>query len=290
MPGGADVAIDPTSTISRMNVSMLYEQYFNAISRKGRDVVREAINNRDIDKMSSKDIEKVFEKVLGLTKLISKDQHSYYLNTDLNGKKEILKEIQDKEFYLYYRVSSDIKAYEVLEAVEGTEYEHPIGKIIAGLNDDGEIKLSKDEIIVAPLYTILLSKIGDDLLTTASPKVNHFGIPIGDNKTGKALSPFSNTPCKMMGETENRLFSSYCAHPELFLAELKDRATAPETHKHIYRTFMDHDTPSNIDRIVDRHEIPYGGDATLNLIRSILNVSGIDTEFIPENKTNYPKQ
>ena len=283
----ADIIIDPTSITSRMNISRMYEQYFNSVSRHTKVMVVNKLLSIDknmdmielIDTLNAHRTIEVFDIVLGLLEIIGTEQYVGYLelkkNNDIINIKHILKEIVEKELFIYYKVSSELKGYQIVTKLRETKYATPLSKIY--FNHDGTTKESVTDMFIAPLYFILLFKTGDEYLSVASAKVNHFNFPIGNNKRSKTRTPYSPSPTKVVSETEGRIYTAYGSR--FAMAELKDRANNIDTHKMIYKKLLTADKPTNIDKLVDRSEVPYGGDAAINLIDSIFNAFGLELTY-----------
>ena len=287
----ADIVMDPSSIPSRMNVSRLYEQYFNAFSRKTKKLVTDVINNytdanisnqEKIDILTEEQTLETFKIVVGLLEHLDTEQYYVYKNAldsiNIYAIKEILLEIIEEELFIYYKVSSKKKAPDIIQSIRGTIYEPIIGKI--NFVKDGQIQEGKSDVLIAPLYVILLFKTADEFLSTASSKTNHYNFPISAGKSSKHSLPWPNNSVKISSETESRLYTLYAGWEAM--AELKDRATSLETHKEVYHNILKADTPTNIDVLVDREKIPYGNTADLQLIDSVYNCAGVGLDYIPE--------
>ncbi len=59
----ADVIMDPSSIISRMNAGRLYEQYINGMSRKCRKIVRESVNYKPIENCTDSEVEQAYNYI-----------------------------------------------------------------------------------------------------------------------------------------------------------------------------------------------------------------------------------
>jgi len=286
----ADVIADPTSISSRMNISVLYEQYFNAASRKTKHMVTEKIFSYDnsmdaaaiIEILTPEETIETFNIVLGLLKIIGTEQYDAYLElvhtNNIYSIKEILVEIVTKEMFIYYTVKSKKKAYQVVGDLKNSAYAADIDHVT--FIKDGKEVLSNDKMIIAPLYMILLFKTGDEYLSVASAKTNHYNFPIGVSKVNKNRIPWRASPVKVLSETESRLFTAYGSR--LGIAELKDRANSITTHKMVYKSILEADKPTVISRAVDRTKQPYGTDASLQLVNNIFNCAGIELEYKPD--------
>jgi hypothetical protein len=73
-------------------------------------------------------------------------------------------------------------------------------------------------------------------------------------------------------------------HPTL---ELKDRANSINTHKHLYNNILSADSPTNIDKVVDRKVQPYGEDKSLEIINSIFKCAGMSIHYTEDQIPNY---
>jgi len=269
----ADIIMDPTSIPSRMNAGRLYEAYFGAASRNARRLVLERLGT-DVEDAEDSDVIAAFELVVSFLSIIDTEQYTTYKAlTAIDDMKIILQEIQDKELYIYYKVSSPKKSPYIVKDMENSIFKVPKEPVII----DG--KLTKQGITIGNLYIVLLNKTSDGYLASASASVNHYGIPVRVNASTKTGLPYTNNPTKVESETEIRIYRTYAKSP-ILAAELKDRASSVVTHSSIYRNILRAEHPSNIDVIVDRAEIPYGHDSSLTLLRDIFNSTGIDFKYV----------
>lgn len=271
----ADVISDPNSTISRSNISRLYENYFSIASRKCRDMVR-----------AEKDDKKAFDLILGLLKITNLDQYNFYLNAADEEKIEILKDVRERELFLLFQVRIDKLSAEKVIEIENSIYKPDVKEIYI---DGSKMVLTKEKISIGPLFTIVLNKVAvDQINASSSPNLNHYGFPVSMSKSNRATLGFKNNAVKIMSETESRLFYAYAKnkHRSELLAEIKDRGTAIPTNNEIWKNILEAEKPSNIDNLVDREKVPLGQDSALRLIRNVLQVSGIGLEYLDDPKSN----
>lgn len=292
----ADLIMDPGSVVSRLNVSRVYEQYFNASSRVVRNMVRDIIgdsylnyfevtyngNDAGLDKKKiTKDfadrVNRAFEVVLDYLKIFDNEQYYGYCKvTSFEEKFNIIWECVTKEVYVLYRVSDKKPAYTIAKELSVSPFAPPQQPIMVKI--DGEFKDTKENILIAPEYNILLSKIANSAISTSSSKLNHYGLPISVTNTNKYRKPYKESALKNLSETENRLFMSYAGRKAV--AELKDRAVSLNTHEAIYRNILNADVPTNIDDVVDRNTVDYTGDAAMELVNNILNCAGTSIDYV----------
>ena len=67
-------------------------------------------------------------------------------------------------------------------------------------------------------------------------------------------------------------------------------ASSINTHKAVYTNILNADTPTAMDKLVDRNIVPYCGDAAVNLAKHIMASSGISTVFVPDDHVDYHQQ
>jgi len=274
----ADIISAPDSNVGRMIPGRPYELYFNSLSRKGKQLVIDKIDelNKTLDTLTDSDVSAVWKIVTGLTAILDTEQHEYYMHLSKADKRTILHDIVYDEFYLYYKVSSKKKPYQVVADTQSTIYAPKKEHIM--FKSDGMNVITKEKYFISPEYTILLSKTADNFLSTASAKTNHYGAPIGVGARTRDNMPYRNSPTKILSETESRLYAAYVS--KWGISELKDRATSKNTHTTIYKNILNADKPTNMDEAIDRTTHKYGGQ-DLELIGNIFNASGIEIVYNP---------
>lgn len=270
---GCDIIMDPTSLPGRMNPGRIIETYFMGSSRNAKEILTHHYHEHGLVP--------TFEKVVDYLKHLGTEQYYIYnhalVNNDLINMEKSLKTIIEKEFYLYYKISSRKKALTIIRSLENSSWFLPKRKIIfAG-------KETKKQINVNPVYAFLIAKTADSYLSCASPYLNHYGLPVKPPSNIKVLKPWSNTPTKNIGETELRVLATNTQNPE-FIAEIADMCTSIDTHNMVYTGLLDADKPTDIERIIDRKKHAYGNGSSLTLFNDILETMGIKTEFIDEEK------
>lgn len=292
MGNRADIIMDPGSTISRLNIGRLYERYFAASSREAKRLVVKALNSisPDINKIPDIDILEIHKQyVVEFVKIFGNEQytnyHKAYVDKDMEGIRDLLSEIVEREFYIYSNIEDDVTTYEAVLLVEQSIFKPPYGPVT--FRKDGEVRTTKNNVMIAPMYIYLLNKLADSLLTTSSAKVNHWMLPIGVSKADRYRFPHKNTPLKAIGETEARGYVAYGGRK--FLAELLDRGASIKTHSMMYRNILTAEIPTNIEQLVDRKEHPYGTHKALQVINTLFNSVGLGIEYTSD-KNRYVKE
>lgn len=302
----ADIIMDPSAVAARMNAGRIYEIYFNAASRHNKYLITNALKCesstlpisrnealplgvvaelKPLHMYSMSVIQNAYNTLLGFLKILDTPQYYAYAKvTDRKQMEIVLQEILEKELFIHYRLNSSKRPYQVVTQLKGTIHE-PIREQVT-FKVDGVTKISKEKIRIAPVYTIILAKTADNFLSAASAKVNHYGVAIGVGNAGKYSWPWRNSPVKILSETESRLYAAYCGR--IALAELKDRGGSIETHKLVVKNILNSDRPTNIPQVVDRALHPYGGDAAMEMVNSILNASGMGVKYVYDKTQIHP--
>lgn len=136
----------------------------------------------------------------------------------------------------------------------------------------GRMVTTVNDVVIGNLYFILLEKTGDDWSSVSSPRLQHLGFPAKLTRGDKSASPGRNQPVRILGEDECRLIAAVCG--SFYVAELLDQANSPLTHKHIVRKIQLSDTPSDLDKAVDRDAVPYGLQRAVAFVKHILACQG----------------
>jgi hypothetical protein len=275
-----------------MNVSRLYYQYFTAAARDTRlkfiDILKQA---GDIPKhatiewlqcMDMKVINAAYGYLLGFYKIVSDRQYEFFSNDVTNEEKlQHICDIINSHIYIYFPVEND---YNIVDKVVGVEEKYkPVYGPVRYKSVDGRIITTKKNVRIAPVYVMLLNKIVDDCSAVASCRLHHFGIPSNVTKSEKYTSQVRPSPVRTEGETERRIYASYCGPKAV--AEMANRNNSPLAHKHIYWKILDAPQPTNIDKVIDRTQIPYGNHKALQLVRHITNTAGFDIVYEPEDES-----
>jgi len=296
----ADIIADPAATISRLNIGRLYERYIKNSSRVAKRLIKEEISKRlniseptgnDVYRLTENDVIEIFKDyILEFVNIFNNEQTEAYNqvfnNRDIESMREILKEIVEEEFYIFMSLDMDKRAYEIVTDLELSKFKAVYGPVT--FNYYGNKVKTKTPIMIAPMYYILLSKIADDYLVTSSAKLNHFGLPISVGNADKYRLPYRNSPTRILGETEGRLYASYVGRE--FLAELKQRNTSIEQHKTVYRNILEAENPFYINDVIPRDKYPYEGDRALTILTSLFNSIGIDFKFVEDKELFHEPQ
>jgi len=286
----AELIMDPKSTVSRLNVGSLYERTIKSSMGKLERIVRfeyEKYNVSEPYELSISQITNLFTHASNFINITGSDLAPHYTNAlhtqDREAMLSVVEEIINDKFRVFILPDNDKRKYEIVEELESSIYSAEYGKV--KYNYHGVQKESVNNIMIAPAYIFLLSKIADSVLTSSSAKLNHFGIPIVTSKSDRYSLPSKNSPVRTQGETEGRIFVAYGGRT--FLAELKDLNTSISSHSKVYMELLSNKTPTNINNIINRKEHPYGTERGLAILNSLWNSIGMELKYVKETNSDY---
>jgi len=266
----ADMTIDANSIVHRMNIGNKYEGLFGANTAVVNKRVLDMIDNRPISSIPEQELWDIYRYITGYFKLFGTMQYDIMQRTiDKKDTKSMLKYLRyiasGRTLQYYLRMDNEKPVSLIAKDILSSEYRMKFGSFTF---DTGE----PDDVTVLPmamdsLYILMLYKIGNTWLAVNSNRINPTGMPISASKPVKDRMSYSEVPVKFVSEPDGVYGITYCS-PEYY-AEVRDRTLAPKTAKHIYYQLLTHETPSNIDKILDRDEIPLGGDLPLNAFKAI---------------------
>lgn len=289
----ADIIMDPYSTFNRMNPARLYEHYFNSSNRHVHITLCKMLGvgkgisladaRRVLRMTSSELIDQAFDYLINYYKLFSDKMLQWARECD--DKVEYLTHVVANSqgmVGLYLPPDYDKDTEDILDNVEASIYRPHFGPVTY-IGNSGERRITKENIRVGSLYILLLEKTGDDWSSVSSAKRQHLGVIAPLTKQDKYAKPARLQAPKCTGEAELRIIKSYTIGN--FGLELMDRNNNPVTHKAINRAILTADKPSNIDVLINRKEIPFGGAKPLVLVRHISECAGFKFSYKPFNPT-----
>lgn len=315
----ADIIMDADSTIKRMNVGRMYEQYNNAASRSVTNAVRamfgvasEALFNdgrrgrlksaegqvvlaaaekqmRQVltEIAAGKHADKVkaaWEYLLGYYKITSPWQYDEMIKLEVTGPKQHVASVILSGVYLFFPTDNPVYYPQMVKDIEA-QYPPHTGSVTYR-PDGGDPVTTVHPALVGSLYIMLLEKTGGDHSGVSSAKTQHFGIPACLTKFDKHASAARSNPVRIAGESEIRLLAATIGGEKA--AELLDLSNSPATHKAVVRKILTAAMPTNIPVIVDRQETPMGGNRALGLANHMLECAGIRF-MVPELDRMQPE-
>ena len=276
----AEIIMDGDSTIKRMNIGRLYEQYLNATSRHVSNVVRGMIAD-----LKPASIEAAWLYLLGYYKIVSPRMYDLITGPSYTSTpRSHLEEIAKDGVYLY--LPTDNPAYSP-DMIEDLRKYYPINiGPVTYRGRSGNVVTTNSNILIGTLYIMLLEKTGGDWSGVSSAKLQHFGIPARLTKYDKHSLPGRAQPVRITGESEVRLLAATIGGE--MTAELLEMSNSPALHKHVVGNLLRAEKPSNIKTIIDRNLVPRGGSRSLVYVNHALECAGMKFYYVPdpESKSN----
>lgn len=289
----ADIVMDPNSTISRMNLGRLYEQYINAASRDAalkitRDLGVQKTDRhlvhtlRAIQKTNPQAIQTAWEYLMGYYRIVSPKMHLWFTDGEYQRDAiEHLASVINKGIFLYIPPDNEPESPNIIKELE--KYYRPTYGPVTYIGNSGRKITTKNPVRIGSMYVIILEKTGDDWTAVDSGKVQHFGVLSQVTNNDKFSRPSRNQAIRALGESEVRIYAAYAGTK--VTADLLDRNNNPATHKAVLHSILKAEQPTNIQSAVDRNEIPLGGSKPIMLVKHILECSGIKfiyNKHVPE--------
>lgn len=278
----ADIVMDAGSTVSRMNLGRLYEHYIGGACRDtqkrikamlGLNGISDHLNDRVMDICTSDSVlfNNSYDYLMGFYKICSPKQWTHFTGASAQDRLNHLASIVTDGIYLYMPTDNEPESVAIIQQLE-KDYRPCYGPVTYGVGDHPKV-LTEANVRVAPLYMLLLEKIGDEWSSVSSAKLHHFGILATHTKSDKYNKPYRHTPVRTIGETEGRIYVSYCGREAA--GEMMDRSNSPTTHRKVVESILSADKPTNINYAVDRKRVPLGNCKALQLVKHSLLCFGV---------------
>lgn len=271
----ADVIIDPASTISRMNIGRAYESYIGATSRDNRvkltQLLVSSFGSGVTTDPSKEAVEVARDYLRGLYVLFNSEMTGFLDSLNYEELRNHVLEVLNVNLFLYYPTDNERNVTDVIFDIENSKYK-PLNDKLTYVNDVGEVVTTNDDIQMGVMYIMFLEKIASLYSAVSSSKVNNFGFPVKGANIDKQRYPHSQTPTKLLAETENRILASHI-EPEA-VADMIDLALNPTSHKTVFKKILQSPSVYNSTFDVDRKDTPYGQTKSLQTLNHIFTATG----------------
>jgi hypothetical protein len=272
----AECIMDGDSTIKRMNIGRMYEQYINATSRHVTNHVRALMSQ-----LTAESINEAWEYLLGYYKIISPRMYDLITGPSYQEHpRHHLEEIVRDGVYLYMPTDNPIEA---VQAIDQLSRDYPITIApVTYRGRSGNVSITEESIIIGSLWIMLLEKTGGDWSGVGSAKLQHFGIPAKIARHDKHSSPGRAQPVRILGESEVRGWAATMGGDAV--AELLEMSNNPALHKHVVGNILRAERPSAIQTVIDRNVIPRGGSRALVYVKHALETAGARFVDVPDDE------
>jgi hypothetical protein len=152
----------------------------------------------------------------------------------------------------------------------------------------GKECVTVNDIAIAEAYTILLEKTGSGWSGVASARHQHHGLPAKLSKQDKFSLPSRANPTRIFGEAEVRLTTT--ATQGDVVAEMLEMSNSPAAHKCVVGAILRSLTPSNIEDVMDREQIPDGSSRSQVFVAHALECAGLRFRYVDHSSEEeiYP--
>lgn len=281
----ADVVMSPESPFNRQNFGGLYEPFFNQVTREFLGEIRTTLDIPAEEKPSEKqiledmpknqdDYDHVWKRLIHLYSILSPTMYENYSSPEFEDPKLRATHLSWLLKFPCIHILSPTHnptawrwAYK-----ECNKYFKPrIGRITyRGFS--GNIVTTNKPVEMGHKYFMLLEKISDDWIATATAKIQHMGMLGQVTSSDKYSNPAKMQAVKAVSEAELRIILSTCGGQ--VGAHLLDCNNSLATHREYVYSFLDSETPTNIPKGVDRKHYPLGNNRALQLFKHILSCNG----------------
>ncbi len=283
----ADIVMDPASSIARMNPGRIIEQKINAAARDtvGRLKVMMGVTHASsvtdmyvhIKALPAEVISNAWNYLIEFYRIVSPEMYDMMIDGKYTGEKEgHLAKVLVDGIYLFipsnHRADLTGKSIPLLNKLYPTNISP-----VTYIDYSGKKVRTKSDILIGSMYIILLEKTGEDWTAVSSGKTQHNGVLALVNNNDKHSQPARFQAIRALGESETRILEAYCS--ELLAVELLDRNNNPVAHRVAADTILSAPKPTDIDVLIDRNTVPYGGSKPVSMFNHISFCYGFDMQF-----------
>lgn len=281
----ADIIIDAGSRFARMIPGSLYAHALGGLTRDiamhhirpATGFVEGMTEETFRMQMTAQKYEVAIGKLFTLFRLVSDHQYNFYKE---QPEEELIGELYDICVEKQIRIDRQINGkvdLSVTMPILRDIFKPVLGPVRFYNRFTGQYNMTTKPVLIAPLLIMVLDKVGGELMATATANVHAFGILAQVNKGNRSRYPWRNTPAKVVGETEFRLYLAYCGRR--VVAELYDFSNSIESQKAVVWKISESDKPTSIPVMIDRSEIKYGNTKGLQYFKHMMGCRGISVEW-----------
>ena len=288
----AEVVIFSNSTVNRLNNGRQHELVVGAAGRDVIKRIRRSYGLPDMGPIPDREVRrcvlsddfralsvKNFAYLMGFYKLVSPKIHAILSRPEVIPTGRYLSHLiqiihdgaQPWGLFIQIPANSGVRMDQVIKEIRHGVY-CPEMSPVTYRNLAGEMVTTKQPCIIGPNYYMALEKTATDWSGQSSSKLGPFGTPARLTNADKYSSPGRETVTKTSGESEERNMAA--AMGGFAVADMNDMNNNPVVHREACINLLTHETPTNIENIVDRDKFPLGGHRPLQYVIHNLVVSG----------------
>ena len=286
----ADIVVASNATIDRSNWGRNYGPYFAAAARDLTEWIRAKLNlgknavEEQIMMIDDNLFNEVYERLLQFYAILSPHSYRKYRHDVTNNelrRKHVLQCVNDK-VTVFMPIDNPINDIDAVLHLE-KHFPQTFGKI-TDREEGAEHTLSVNNVRIHPVYFMLLDKIADQGSATSVGKLQHHGLLASQTRSEKHTLPYRPGPTRTIGEMEGQLFLLY-AQTARAVAEMHDLSNNPASMRMACAKYLRDETPSNIDRLIDRAQIEYNNGRPLQFLQHFMSTQGAWIDYMPESET-----
>lgn len=285
----AEIICSSNSTVARSNWGRSFVPYFAGSARDLRKrllshpALPKSITVESLTLMDDNAFTEIYNTLLFFYAIVSPKMHYWYKMrvTEREKRAEHLEKCLNEAIYLYMPVDNPINDVDAVLHLE-ENFPQTYGPVTyRGIG--GNYVITEDKVRIVPMYFMLLEKIADDGSSANIGKLQHHGLLASHTKEEKYSQNYRPNHTRNFGEAEMRLTTFYARTVEAS-ADIHDRSNNPLTMHHIAKQLLRRDKPTNIDSIVDRKVIEYGGSRPLQFLQHFMFTNGAKISYITEKQ------
>ena len=283
----ADVIVYYGSRVKRLNLGSVYEHFMNATRRDLTHRLRQQaglhpkLTPTSHQLLALRDqpelVESIWDQLMRFYSIGLPLQYEMLVN-DPDHHRHVYSVLKDG-LYLYSPPDNPVDDLQVCRELMSSEFCPHYGPVTYTDNAGRKVTTERP-ILIGSLYMLLLEKIAEDWSGVASVKTNHFGVASKLNNYDKQTSPGRQQSVRGLGESETR--SYICTVGPEATTELLDQANNPDAHRVVTEAILKARYPTNIDRVVDRTKVPFGGSRPVGFVEHMLACRGIRFVYKPD--------
>lgn len=207
----------------------------------------------------------------------------YQQNNDQEAKADLIKYMEDS---LTYRVQviyandlvAEIGIVNIIQALRNSKFAPEVGPV-SFINESGELRVTPDPIMIAPMSIMALEKDGSASSAAPSVRLQSMRMTSSNSKTDKQTAPLPETNVSFAALDNTVVLSAIIG--EKGLGTMLDMFNNVEARQERAHQILCSDTPMGEEEMVDRSTMPYNTVA-LSQLQHTLAAFGAELIYVDE--------
>ncbi len=269
----ADMVLLDEASSNRMNVGRDHAQAVGVCGLRTEIRWKDEYGDRTL---TDAEIDKEFNL---LCKMYDAVDPAFHENVRLNATpRKHVETAMNEKIYVGRRYDTGRPPVDMLEKLdEDFDFD---GTRVTYQNYDGETVQSTNKVLIAPLDFIMLDKVADVAAATSSARMQHFNTPANLSSNDKITTPYRDNATRIMGEVEGMMVLG--TTEEGTYAETLDQTTNAISHTEVCFSLLEAENPMDIEKAVDRNQIPLTGGRPQAVLSHMIQCSGLDMKYREE--------